>query len=663
MMRLLSFGIQHELFQRVSGILMTAPIRGQTSEPMFRVKEFGSLAMIMFFLLPSLALFGSTTQVSAETVEEEGWWVDTTVDRDRDGIGDMVEFHQTNPIFLDDAGTLPVIVDFDHTPTQQDIEMLEREVDFQMEWNLHMIDALGGRVHVQDILALRDLPGVVMIELDGILEVQMEDVVPVHGVDLVWDETGYDGSGVSVAIIDTGLDADHVGLDDLDDDPSTNDPKVVAFYDAVASADVTNGTTAPYDDHGHGTHCGGITAGTGAPDFTHIGIAPKARLVGVKVLDGGGSGSFTGVMAGMQWTVDVRYQYNIRSASMSLGGPGAIEWTSSEEDSVNRMANEMVRAGVALFIAAGNNGVSAQIGTPGSAEDVITVGSLDKDTKIAIYSSQGPTEEGRVKPNIAFVGSSVMAPEANSGDAYVGMSGTSMATPGAAGLGALMSQANPDLQPFDMRNIMQETATYRQCHYMGANEPCLEDLIPKNRQNNVYGHGHVNAQPAVMEAAQRSYLFDDNITINITTPLTHDGLIHLNPGEKIDFTLNGDVESVQWRSNHLRDHWANLHSYAYESSAELSHTDIYHQLEHLPGIELQGNHSISIRAISGVSSSPLVTVDVMLMGDMIEEEPFMESSGMSVLQVAAISAALGLVLFLIGIMFGRNSFKDTEIEE
>ena len=82
------------------------------------------------------------------------------------------------------------------------------------------------------------------------------------------------------------------------------------------------------------------------------------------------------------------------------------------------MANEMMRAGVTLFIAAGNSGGTATIGTPGSAEDVITVGSLDKDTSIAIYSSQGPTEEGRVKPNIAFVGSSVNAPDANTGDGY-----------------------------------------------------------------------------------------------------------------------------------------------------------------------------------------------------------------------------------------------------
>jgi subtilisin family serine protease len=632
-------------------------------EAMFRLKALGSMAMIMFLLLPVFAVLGTIPAAVAESVEE-GWWVDTTVDRDKDGIGDMVELHQNNPLLLDLNGTLPVIVDFDHTPTQQDIEMLEREVDFRMGWDLYLIDALSGRVHTQDILALRDLPGVVMIELDGILEVQMADVVPAHGVDLAWDETGYDGSGVAVAIIDTGIDHLHVGLDDLDDDNSTNDPKVVAFYDAISASDETNGTTEPYDDHGHGSHCGGITAGTGAPDFVDVGIAPQARLVGVKVLDGGGSGSFSGVMGGMQWTVDVRYQYNIRTASMSLGGPGAIEWTSSEEDSVNRMANEMVRAGIALFIAAGNSAVSAQIGTPGSAEDVITVGALDKDTKIAIYSSQGPTEEGRIKPNIAFVGSSVNSVAANSGSGYTSMSGTSMATPGAAGLGALMSQANPDLSPFDIRNIMQETATYRQCHYMGANEPCAEDLIPKNRQNNVYGHGHVNAQPALIEAAEMSYSFNNNLSVNVTTAAMMDNHIHLNPGEHIDIELNTPVDTIQWRSNHLRDNWANLHSYDHQTGAELTHTDITHQLEHLPGIELQGNHSISIRAISGTTSSPLVTVDIMLMGEMLDDsEGPASSSGIGTVAWLGISSFLGVILFTIGMVIGRNQIEEAELVE
>ena len=209
-------------------------------------------------------------------------------------------------------------------------------------------------------------------------------------------------------MIDTGIDSLHVGLDDHDDDNSTDDPKVIGFYDPVNNPDKTNGTEIQaYDDQGHGTHCAGTVAGTGAPTYEHPGMAPQANLVGVKVLDSGGSGSFSVVMAGRRWTVENRFKFNVRAASMSLGGPGPIEWTSDEEDSVNRYANEMVRAGITMLIAAGNSVATAQIGTPGSAEDVITVGALDKDTSIAVYSSQGPTAEGRVKPNVAFVGSTV----------------------------------------------------------------------------------------------------------------------------------------------------------------------------------------------------------------------------------------------------------------
>jgi len=605
--------------------------------------------------------------VGAQTVEDETmWWEHTTVDKNKNRIGDMIEVHKNSPFFLDEDGTLPLIIDFDRTPTEEDVRLLEREVDYQHQFILKHIDALAGRIHVDNIWDTLELPGVVLLELDGILEVANGDSAVLHGVDQAWQQTGYDGSGTTVAIIDTGIDGLHVSLDDQDDDPLTYDPKIIAFYDAVNNASATNGTEVfPYDDNGHGTHCAGTTAGTGAPDFEHMGMAPKASLVGVKVLDGGGSGSFATVMAGMQWTVDHRYEYNIRVASMSLGGPGAIEWTSSEEDSVNRYANEMVRSGIAMFIAAGNNAVSAQIGTPGSAEDVITVGALDKDSSIAIYSSQGPTEEGRIKPNIAYVGSSVMSAAANTGDGYVALSGTSMATPGAAGVAALMYQANPDLSPFDIRNILQETSTYRQCHYMAANEPCAEDLIPKNRQNNVYGHGEVRALDAVMEAAQQMYMFDNSVQITLTSETTESERVELRTMDVISFEISEGVESIQWRSNHLRDDWSNIHSYEHTTNAELSAIDIAHQLEHLPGIDLQGNHTLSIRGIiengTSTASTPIMTVNVMLIdvdknGEKSSEDGMFSSSEM--FTAIGIFVAVLLVALLV---FGYASDKEEGI--
>ena len=605
------------------------------------------------FVLPTV--LATVPIESSSDSEEEGWWVETTVDRDGNGIGDMIEVHQKNPLFLDDDKTLPLIIDFSFTPGEAEIQMLEETVEYRHQWTLKGIDALAGRVPVGYILEASQLPGVVMLELDGILSVTNGDAAVLHGVDTAWAQTGYDGSGTTVAIIDTGIDGNHSSLDDQDDDPSTYDPKIVAFYDPVNNPSLTNGTEVfPYDDQGHGSHCAGTTAGTGAPTYDHPGMAPQASLVGVKVLDEGGSGSFATVMAGMEWTVEKRYEFNIRAASMSLGGPGAIEWTSSEEDSVNRYANEMVRAGIALFIAAGNSAISAQIGTPGSAEDAITVGALDKDSSIAIYSSQGPTEEGRIKPNIAYVGSDVMSVAANSGDGYVAFSGTSMATPGAAGVAALMLQANPDLSPFDIRNILQETSTYRQCHYMGANEPCAEDLIPKNRQNNVYGHGEVRALDALLEAAERDYVFDTNLSVTISTPVTLDNRIHLERGDSITFDVSENMETVQWRSNHLRDDWSNIHTYEPgDATGELSIIDIIHQIEHLPGIEIMGNHTISLRGIQyedgTTSASPLVTAEIMVMDDNTEPVVSGGGDGFSTGAIVGISIG-GIVIFLIALL-------------
>ena len=579
------------------------------------------LSVFCFFLMltPALAM-AVPVQSPTDQPADEAWWDNTNMDRNNNKIGDMVEKYHDHELFLDEANTLPLIVDFDHEPTAEDVAMLEREVGYLHEWDLPLIHAVAGRVPHNMILETTTLPGVVMLELDGILQVQNGDAAVVHEVDLAQQQTGYDGSGVTVAVIDTGIDSLHVGLDDLDDDNSTHDPKVIGFYDPVNNPDKTNGTEIQaYDDQGHGTHCAGTVAGTGAPTYEHAGMAPQANLVGVKVLDAGGSGSFSVVMAGMQWTVENRYKFNIRAASMSLGGPGPIEWTSAEEDSVNRYANEMVRAGISMLIAAGNSAAPGTIGTPGGAEDVITVGALNKNTAIAEYSSEGPTEEGRVKPNIAFVGSDVMSAQHNSGDGYVAFSGTSMATPGVAGTVALMLQANPDMSPFDVRNILQETATYRECHYMGANQPCAEDLIPKNRQNNVYGHGHVEALAAVMEAAQRDYQLDTSVSLSIATEAGLDNRIHLMPGDAIEVDLSGFIDTVQWRSNHLRDDWANLNSFSEgDEQAELDISTIVNQLEHLPGIELEGNHTLSLRGLvgnesGGHSATSLVSVNVMLM--------------------------------------------------
>jgi hypothetical protein len=359
-------------------------------------------------------------------------------------------------------------------------------------------------------------------------------------------------------------------------------------------------------------------------------------------------------MMGMEWTVDKRHDFNIRAASMSLGGPGAIELTSAEEESVARMANEMVRSGVALFIAAGNSAGTATIGTPGSAEDVITVGALDKDTSIAIYSSQGPTEEGRIKPNIAFVGSSVMSVEANSVTGYTAMSGTSMATPGAAGLAALMYQANPDLSPFDVRNIMQETATYRQCHYMLANEPCAEDATSlKPRQNNVYGHGQVEALPALMEAANKVYGLSTDMNISMVSPIMGDHKVHVGQDDTVEFTVSAGVDVIQWRTWDMRDEWMNLNEFTPgDTTFEIHHDQFVDRLEHaLPGNTVEGNQTLMVRAIMGDNASTNVVTHLHVMGGEKSSSNDAEGFGGSLLIVGGLSMLVIILLVATIVLF------------
>ena len=626
------------------------------------LKRLTAMMILGLMLLPVLSTampLENSIEVQNQ-VDEVPWWENTNMDANNDYIHDAIwkASESLHYDYVDENNMISVIVDFDHTPTIDDEIMLEKNVLFEVQFRYWLIDSIAGKVNINLIPQIVELPGVVFVELDGRLEIQMNDVNEVHDVNLVWQETGYTGAGSVVAIIDTGIDSDHVGLDDIDDSNYTNDSKVIAFYDAVNTPELTNGTEIKaYDDQGHGTHCAGITAGTGAPDFQYIGVAPKAQLVGVKVLDSGGSGSFATVMAGMEWTVEKRHVFNIRAASMSLGGPGAIEWTSSEEESVNRMGNEMMREGVALFIAAGNSAFSAQIGTPGSAEDVITVGALDKNTAIAVYSSQGPTEEGRVKPNIAFVGSSVMAPDFNTGDGYTSKSGTSMATPGAAGLAALMYQANPDLSPFDIRNIMQETATYRRCDYMFANEACVEDAIPKNRQNNVYGHGHVNSVPSVMEAANKVYELSLTLNVTLESDYDVDNRVVLNQEDGVLFNVEGGATRVQWRTWDMRDNWMDLAGFDEDDTTFIvTHSLLVDRLQYLPNNTVEGEQVLLVRAITNDKSSTNLAVDINIVGaEKIDIESEISSNSSIIIGILSI---LVLILFT-GLTIVTMKFKQT----
>jgi hypothetical protein len=192
----------------------------------------------------------------------------------------------------------------------------------------------------------------------------------------------------------------------------------------------------------------------------------------------------------------------------------------------------------------------------------------------------------------------------------------------------------------------------------------LEDAIPKNRQNNVYGHGEVRALDAVMEAAQEDYEFDNSIQVTIETPSGMDNRIHMFPGGEVAFLATEGIETIQWRSNHLRDDWSTVHTFDHGTEGTLTAIDIIHQLEHLPGTTLEGNHTISLRGImandsGGHASTPLVTIDIMLMDTakafVTQDET---STGLSTTTLAF--GLLGFIGLFLGVLLVTGAISDKE---
>ncbi|MFJ4845543.1 S8 family peptidase [Streptomyces sp. NPDC088733] len=265
------------------------------------------------------------------------------------------------------------------------------------------------------------------IWLDGKVKASLDRSTAQIGAPEAW-AAGYDGKGVTVAVLDTGVDATHPDL-----------------KDRIDAQKNFSGTPDTVDHVGHGTHVASIVAGSGARSGgKYKGVAPGARLIIGKVLDDTGEGDESGIIAGMQWAV----AQGAKVVNLSLGGPDT-----PETDPVEQAVDELSASSGALFvIAAGNSGPGAStIGSPGSAAAALTVGAVDRDDTIADFSSRGPAADGTLKPDLTAPGVDIVAAHAAEGvegdpaaDGYVSMSGTSMATPHVAGAAAIIAQEHPD---------------------------------------------------------------------------------------------------------------------------------------------------------------------------------------------------------------------------
>ncbi|WP_338782825.1 S8 family serine peptidase [Streptomyces sp. DG1A-41] len=291
-----------------------------------------------------------------------------------------------------------------------------------------LTDSVGGRS------AVTAAPGIDRVWLDGRVRISAREAVapdPRGGVAQIGAPTawkaGYDGKGVKVAVLDTGIDATHPDL-----------------KGKILKAKDFSGSGSTDDRQGHGTHVASTIVGSGAKSGgTYKGVAPGAELMVGKVLDDTGFGDDSDIIAGMQWAV----AQGAKVVNMSLG-----DVDTPDVDPLEKAVNDLSASSGALFvIAAGNSGPSdTTLGSPGSAAAALTVAAVDRHDEIASFSSRGPTVDGRLKPDIAAPGVDIIAAKAAHGTegndeapGYVSMSGTSMATPHAAGAAAILAQEHP----------------------------------------------------------------------------------------------------------------------------------------------------------------------------------------------------------------------------
>ena len=343
-------------------------------------------------------------------------------------------------------------------------------------------------------------PAVARISLDRMVSGSLELASAAVGATAVREGLGYDGAGVGVAIIDSGIAEWH---DDLSD--PAGGQRVDAFVDFA------NGHNTPYDDYGHGTHVAGIIAGNGHDSGgARSGIAPAARLIVLKVLDSTGRGYISDVIAALEYAIAHRDSLNIRIINLSVA-TGVFE--PYDSDPLTLATQRAVMAGMLVVTAAGNYGMSPDgrvryrgITAPGNAPWVLTVGAsnhrgtVDRtDDSVAGFSSRGPAAIGNnAKPDLLAPGVGIesladpssslylSSPSRLEGTVptayqpYLSLSGTSMSAPVVSGTAALMLQANPSLTPNAVKAILQFTS-----------QP-LPDLDPLTQ-----GAGSLNAKGAV----------------------------------------------------------------------------------------------------------------------------------------------------------------------
>ncbi|MBI2214758.1 MAG: S8 family serine peptidase [Acidobacteria bacterium] len=292
------------------------------------------------------------------------------------------------------------------------------------------------------VAALRQLPYVRRVVPDAEVRASVEPGVGTVGADRVWSAFGTRGSGVTVAILDSGIDYSHPALGG----------GIGPEFRIASGHDFVNDDDDPMDDNGHGTHVAGIVAARSAEID---GVAPDATLLAFKVLDSALVGLESDILAAIERCADPNgdgsFSDRVDVVNMSLGADGA------PDDPQSRAVDTATELGIVFVVAAGNQGEWRSVRSPGTAASAITVGASDGAIAVAGFSSRGPVPPFySIKPEVVAPGVSVRSTWPGGGTET--LSGTSMSAPHVAGVAALLRAIHPTWSPAEIKGAIVSTA-------------------------------------------------------------------------------------------------------------------------------------------------------------------------------------------------------------
>jgi subtilisin family serine protease len=523
------------------------------SKQITKIIAFGLLISLLFQsqILISSSEQALSSEVKIESNEamidtsptDESPWLNWIRDVNRNKIDDLID----EKIKFGSKEYINIYINYNSQPTDKNITML-RKLGINISYIAKFIPTVCAReVPIGLISNIQKLTGIEMIELQPyltpLLDVSVRSIKAreseEYSPEAAW-ELGYTGRGVTIAILDTGVDDRHEALLN----------KYIAGYDCTLRVPRE---TNPDDEDGHGTHCAGIAMGTGGEEGQYIGVAPNAKLVDVKVLNDLGLTPGDQIIMGIEWCINNKDTYNIDILSTSIG-----EMFSGNDDGSGthaQLVDSAVDAGLVVVVAAGNDGPNNN-GFSGlaAADGAITVGAIDEqetairsDDTIADFSNRGPRandgdldELDELKPDVVAPGVDIMSALFSSTPiglitGYQRMDGTSMACPHVAGLAALILEANKNLAPEDINTIIRETAEPREF-------ASFSDIDPYYNVN--YGWGIVDAYEAV-----RKVLGEDYQVVEISSHHDFDevhNIIEITGSARIS---KGSIQKVEYNIN------------------------------------------------------------------------------------------------------------------